>query len=38
VQVRVDTTARLTAAPFLRSIALHATQTVVIDPFRQAPA
>lgn len=38
VHVRVDTTARLTAAPFLRNIALHATQGVVIDPFRQSPA
>ena len=38
VQVRVDTTVRLSAAPFVRSIPLHATQRVVIDPFRQAPA
>lgn len=38
VRIRVDTTARLTAAPFLRNVPLHATQTVVIDPFRQSPA
>ncbi len=38
VRVRVDTTAQLTLAPFRHSIALHATQTTVIDPFRQAPA